>query len=114
VATLPEVYADFQNADPQGRVRLNSVGTVNDLARLNLPLSEGLELLLYSDDADQDGDPKQLVIEGSVAFSSEEHCWVARIDWNQIRQRAIDSPPAASPVLPAAIDPLGARPASTP
>jgi hypothetical protein len=27
----PKVYADFQNADSQGRLRLNCLGTVEDL-----------------------------------------------------------------------------------
>ena len=32
----PKVYADFHNADPQGRLRLNCIGTTEDLARHNV------------------------------------------------------------------------------
>ncbi|WP_277883249.1 hypothetical protein [Nostoc sp. FACHB-190] len=29
----PRVFADFHNADSQGRLRLNCTGTIEDLAR---------------------------------------------------------------------------------
>lgn len=83
--TGPRVYADFQNADAGGRVRLNTVGTARDLAEQGLELSEGLGLLLYSDDADDRGNRDDLVVEGVATYSNEEHCWVARIDWTAIR-----------------------------
>jgi len=69
------VYADFHNADPSGRVRLNLHGTAEDLKRLSIELCEGLKLVL------SDG---ELSVEGVVRFSSEEQVWVAEIDWNEI------------------------------
>ena len=32
----PLIYADFHNADPGGRLRLNCIGTTQDLARLGV------------------------------------------------------------------------------
>lgn len=81
----PKVYADFQNADPAGRVRLNCVGTVEDLARHQIVLREGLKLILYADDADSAGRPGELVGDGTVTYSDDEHCWVATLDWSAIR-----------------------------
>jgi len=75
----PVVYADLQNADVQGRLRLNCIGTIGDLARQNVSLHDGLELTLYDED---------LEVEGKVLFSSEEHLWVATIDWRAIRPKA--------------------------
>lgn len=72
----PVVYADFMNADPQGRVRLNGVGTVEDLARSGLRLAEGLRVVLHDDDLEADG---------TVAYSPEENLWVASIDWKALR-----------------------------
>lgn len=71
------VYADFHNADPQGRLRLNCVGTVHDLSRQRIELKEGLELTLYSED---------LEVEGQVQYSTEENLWVAVIDWDAIEE----------------------------
>jgi hypothetical protein len=76
----PSVYSDFNNADPQGRLRLNCVGTINDLARLGVRLSEGLRLLLHDE---------ELQAEGEVRYSADERDWVAAIDWNAVR--SVDS-----------------------
>lgn len=77
----PRVYVDFQNADPKGRVRLNCAGTTEDLTRHNVVLREGLVLELYSDDADDGGQPDELRVRGTVEYSTEERDWVAVVDW---------------------------------
>jgi hypothetical protein len=76
------VYADFHNADVQGRLRLNCVGTVEDLAQQQIMLRDGLLLMLYSED---------LEVEGRVQYSTEENLWVAVIDWNAIREVGTES-----------------------
>ncbi len=81
----PKIYADFHNADSQGRLRLNCMGTVEDLARQKLELRDGLLLTLYTDDLDDRGQLDELLVEGVVSFAEEEHCWVAAIDWSAIR-----------------------------
>ena len=73
-----QVYADFNNADPLGRLRLSCVGTIEDLARLGVRLREGLRLTLHDE---------ELSAEGEVHFSPEEG-WVAVIDWDAIRSSA--------------------------
>ena len=78
------IYADFQNADPQGRLRLNCVGTQEDLASQRIELRDGLILTLYSDDADEAGRQDDLMVNGVVSFSNEEQIWVATIDWAAI------------------------------
>jgi hypothetical protein len=80
----PKVYADFHNADANGRLRLSCVGTIEDLARQGVTLREGMLLILYSDDLDASGQPDELLVNGVVTFSEEEHCWVATIDWSAI------------------------------
>ncbi len=81
----PKIYADFHNANSSGRLRLNCIGTMEDLAKYQLELRDGLVLTLYSDDLDDEGQLDELVVEGTVSFSPEEHCWVAAIDWTAIR-----------------------------
>ena len=70
------VFADFHNADAQGRLRLNCIGTVEDLAHQHIVLQDGLDLILYSE---------ELEVEGVVQYSTEENLWVAVIDWSAIR-----------------------------
>jgi hypothetical protein len=74
----PLVYADFHNADAEGRLRLNTVGTIRDLSRQNITLRDGLSLTLHDEELEADGE---------VRFSPEEHVWVAAIDWEAIRTR---------------------------
>jgi hypothetical protein len=71
------VFVDFHNADEQGRLRLNAVGSIEDLAHQRVELKAGEPLTLYSED---------LEVEGIVEFSEGEKIWVAMIDWNQIRE----------------------------
>jgi hypothetical protein len=87
---VKKVYADFQNADRHGRLRLNCVGTLEDLARQQVELREGLPLTLYADDLDEKGQLDELLVEGVVTFSEEEHCWVAAINWAAIRHASDD------------------------
>lgn len=79
------VYADFHSADSHGRLRLNSVGTIEDLGRQQIELREGLTLTFYSDDSVDNGALDKLLVDGVVSFSEEEDCWVATIDWSAIR-----------------------------
>ena len=74
----PRVFADFHNADAQGRLRLNCIGTVEDLARQQIALRERQWLTFYSED---------LEVEGQVEYSPEENVWVALVDWAAIRRQ---------------------------
>ena len=73
---MPKVFADFHNADAQGRVRLNCLGTVEDLAQQQVVLRDGLRLILYSEELEADG---------VVCYAPDEHLWTAVIDWQAIR-----------------------------
>jgi hypothetical protein len=91
----PRVYADFQNADAQGRLRLNCVGTVRDLAQQQVVLRDGLGLTVYSEDVEADG---------RVQYSVEENLWVAVIDWNAIRE--VEAEPTLAETQPVQQQPL--------
>jgi hypothetical protein len=72
----PKVFADFHNADAHDRLRLNCIGTVEDLAQQQIVLRDGLPLTFYSE---------ELEVEGIVQYSTDENVWVAVIDWSAIR-----------------------------
>ncbi|NEQ97365.1 MAG: hypothetical protein F6K30_11665 [Cyanothece sp. SIO2G6] len=73
----PRVFVDFHNADAQGRLRLNCIGTIEDLSVQKLELHTGQHLILYSED---------LEVDGIVEYSQLEQLWVAVIDWDAIRE----------------------------
>lgn len=76
----PVVRVDFQNADPDGLVRLNTAGTVIDIERQSIDLQPGLHLLLVD---------AELSAAGQVAWSEDEKLWVAEVDWNEIFPPAV-------------------------
>ncbi len=75
------LYADFQNVDPEGRIRLNTTGILEDLARHGLTLTQGRPVQLYTDDGDSD---RGLAIDGIVELDSVEGSWVAHVDWSRL------------------------------
>jgi hypothetical protein len=66
----PKIWADFHNSDAQGRVRLNTVGTIESLNALGLVLRSGMGATFYCFEREQDGE---------VVYSQEEHLWVAAL-----------------------------------
>ncbi len=89
--TRPRVYADCHNLDDHNRVRLTCAGTIQDLARHGLELSDGLNLSLYMDDVDDLGHPDALQVEGTVRYNDQERCWVAVVDWAAVRHASDES-----------------------
>jgi hypothetical protein len=77
VTKIPKLFADFNNADQQGRVRLNTNGTFEDIKKLGLELKEGIEVLLDDNDS--------LTTIGKIKYSDEEKIWVAEISWDNIK-----------------------------
>jgi hypothetical protein len=71
------VFVDFHNANAQGHLRLNCIGTIEDLAAQRIELKDGQHLILYSED---------LEVDGIVEYSQSEHQWVVVIDWDKIRR----------------------------
>jgi hypothetical protein len=51
----PKVYADFHNADARGRLRLNCIGTIEDLTRQQIVLCHSVCLTLYSEELEVEG-----------------------------------------------------------
>ncbi len=49
---------------------------MDDLARQRIVLQDGLRLTLYSEEIEADG---------VVQYSTDEHVWIAAIDWQAVR-----------------------------
>jgi len=82
---LPRVYADFNKQDRDGRLVLTCAGTKQDLERLGLTLSDGLKLLFYADDTDENGKPDDIEVEGVVTYDPTNERWVAAYQAGEIR-----------------------------
>lgn len=70
----PVIRADFQNADAQGRVRLNTADALADIASLGIELEPDMRVLLI--------DGEELTVVGRVMWSKAEKIWVAEVDWD--------------------------------
>ena len=88
---VPRVYADFQNVDDANRLRLTCAGTLRDLERQGVRLRGGLVLNFYTDDADDLGRPDELRVQGIIHFDDDQRCWVAVIDWDDLRHASDDA-----------------------
>jgi hypothetical protein len=71
-----KIFVDFNNADVNGRIRLNTVGSLHDIAVLGEEIRVGLEVLL--------DDEEELSIKGVVEFSFDEDIWIAKVDWDEL------------------------------
>ncbi|MCW3108004.1 MAG: cell division protein [Segetibacter sp.] len=68
-----KIFADFNNTDTFGRVRLNTNGSLQDIHKLGDYFKENIYVLL--------DDEEGLQIFGHVKYSAEETIWVAEVDW---------------------------------
>jgi hypothetical protein len=78
----PRIFVDFHNADTEGRIRLNCIGTTDDLNAQKIQLEEGKILILHTA-----GDDDTLEFYGMVQYSEEEKIWVATIDWEAFSEK---------------------------
>jgi hypothetical protein len=69
------IFADFNNADRNGRVRLNTHGALDDIARNGIHIAEGMTVLL--------DDYEGIQSTGIVRWDEHEG-WVAEVDWSEI------------------------------
>lgn len=74
---MKTIFVDFNNADTEGRVRLNVQRALADLTAQHIELKNGLQLLL--------DDEQGLKVIGIIQFSASENIWVAKIDWNDLK-----------------------------
>ena len=69
-----KIYADFNNCDGEGRVRLNTLGSRESIDQLG-PLEEGEQLYLSDN---------ELCVLGRAEYSPSEGIWTATFDWEEL------------------------------
>ena len=70
--------------DYENRLLLTCLGTYKDLEKYNISLKDGLKLVFYNEDEDDNGNRDDLVVEGIVEYDKENERWAARIVWDKI------------------------------
>jgi hypothetical protein len=68
------IYADFNHVDEKGRLMLDTVGSLRDIARLGQQMSDGMTVILYMTD--------ELEVEATVSFDG---IWVGVPDFSTVR-----------------------------
>jgi hypothetical protein len=68
------IYADFNSSDAQGRVMLNTVGSLRDLEKHKDMVAEGLKVILYM--------PNDFEVVGTITF---DKIWMGVPDWSTVR-----------------------------
>lgn len=72
-----KIFADFNNTDALGRLRLTVNGSRRDIEDQKLQLIDGMPAIFY--------DGEGFEIEGTVEYSTIENIWVGKIDWNALK-----------------------------
>lgn len=68
---MKTIFADFNNIDEEGCIRLNCVQTLNDIKTQGIKLKSGLKIKLT------DG---KLIAEGRVMYSKIESIWTVLVE----------------------------------
>jgi hypothetical protein len=87
----PRIYADFNKWAGDGVLTwfiLTCWGTVNDLTKLKIELTDGLEATFYTDDSDMQGNYDEIEVDGYAHFDAAKKYWVAIIDWKSLRHES--------------------------
>lgn len=75
------IYADFNHRDEQGRVLLDTVGSLADIGDHEAALAAGMVVLLVADD--------ELEVEGTLVF---DLVWRAVPDFETVRHLDVPEP----------------------
>jgi hypothetical protein len=78
------IYADFNNSDEQERVRLNTVGSLEDLEKHRHALKDGLKVILYM--------TGEFEVHGTLVFDGG--IWNGIPEWETIRYENPEDAPA--------------------
>lgn len=81
---MPRIFLQ-PYAGPGGRNYFKQIGTQQDVLLNDIRLEDGKRLSFYCEDADDKGEPDELLFEGTVHFDGEKQQWYAMIDENSYR-----------------------------
>ena len=88
----PRIYVDFHEMVEADLVLLSKTDTKKDSSGAMVQLHEGLRVYVYMDDADEHGNPDNLIADGVVERNTSPYWtyvpWCCRIDEKGIRHES--------------------------
>jgi hypothetical protein len=82
-----KLWVDF-NATSDFGFRLNCHGTINDLERQNLKLKDGLKLLLWDEDFDDNDKPNNMFVEATARYNDSKGIWEGECNLKDIKHES--------------------------
>jgi hypothetical protein len=82
---IPWIHSDFHASDDEGRMYIGGHFALDDIARQQIDLADGLKVLLYDDDATDSGEPVWITVPGTVR-PGEGAEWVVELHREQAQQ----------------------------
>lgn len=80
----PRIYTDFMMHDGDGRVIVFMNGKDHP-SKMPIPFRNGLEVILYSDDSDDDGKSDDLEVDAVLEYNEAHRYWVGIYDKTKFR-----------------------------
>ena len=81
------LWADF-NATGDFGLRLNCNGTVKDLKSQDIELIDGMELLLWDEDFNDNEERDDLIVSAIARFNDKRNYWEGEFEWSKIRHES--------------------------
>lgn len=82
-----KVWADF-NANSENGLYLNCKGTIDDLARQKIELKDGMELILWNEDLDDNNNADNLIVQAVAKYNNKLKIWEGIFEWEKIRRES--------------------------
>jgi hypothetical protein len=84
------IYADFNNCEEDGKVRLNSRGSLDDLSQVKNKIRSSMLVWIYDE---------ELEVETELQYSQKWKIWLGEPNWSTIRyeESGAQHPPTGNP-----------------
>lgn len=80
----PRIYADFNKLDEKKRVILTCIRTKQDIARLGISFVDGMSVILYMPDCDENGISDPLEVDAVIRHDDNNDWWVGEFLWDEL------------------------------
>jgi hypothetical protein len=82
-----KLWCDF-NATSDYGLRLNCIGTIRDINKKGIELQEGLKLILWDEDVNDNMERDDLIVQAVATYNKDKMIWEGQFEWNEIRNES--------------------------